>query len=1799
MNPFLTNDNPFKTSSNDKPKPVSIYEKPLGQTSFGTTHTHIKNTSNIFSPFSQNIFQNNNNNNEYNPFATNTNTKNNKTSENRTIIIKEQSNPDNTKIVQTTKTYIIDGDNINKDEINEKLNHKLFQGNNMTNDKNEFIEGEDATEIIEKRIPGSKSTTTTTKTTATTTTTTITKIISDGKTLTKTEKVTKVEKGGHNNIDNDNEGDLFSKKIETIPSSSTKIIINSNNMENNENSKKRLFQNIISCDNYEDNSDGQNMNDSNDVKNTFEYQVITAENGIENEDEYIDNNDNENDNDINTNININNHINFTATNNNNNNNNPVTVSFGGINFGAPKTAKYTPLSSSKVEFGINKTNSNQNQNNNNDSNMSDSIDKSSEQGFPSFAVNNEADNIIQPLSNNDNVKFGFVENKNDINKTPQKTNNLKLEDHNIKFGFIQNEQPKKENKIIVKEDNKGENMEVEPGEIVDNENGEIKGDNIEIIIKEKNEEINQNKKDDKKDDIKKEDNKKEEKEDKEKEKEEEKIKPESYFQKSLFNNNENMQVEGSSLFNQKLFQNDTNHNNNNQPTNSKSLFPGLFTNNNFSLNFNSPNNSQKIEENFFTKNKISSSLTNSNKENLFGEEGQKSGTFTLFSQESKNSINDESNKENEKKPTLGDIIREGGVFNADSEKNTEKENNQIKESTKDNTKAAFSFPSFGESSNNKTNVSPFTDYINDNKGKNFITGDNKENKNNIGNNSLFSFNNSSNSFNINSNSTNPFAKVIGETNNNNKSVVNSLGNKPEQKIENKNLFSSIVTTKSYELEKPKNEENNPDKKTEEKKSIFSTCSSNFFNAKKDQKPLDNENKSSSSLFPGLPFDKNKSEINIGGKPSSLFPGLNSQILIDQNVNKASSSLFPGLNNNNSINIFGSDDNKSKPLFPGGSSANKTLNIFGDNKEFSNDKKEEKKDENEFRLFNSQTKIENKNEKSDTESISLGGSNPKTTATSIYILRNGSNQIKNDDEKDTNKNENETEINAIKSDRPLLNNIITAENDENKNEDIKPDNNNEKKEEENDEQSMEIDNIEINLKRNLTESITQGTQEDKNKNKKNVLLSDIIISKKEDEEKNKQKTNDGSLLGKDFINNDKKNGGNSLFNTNLVEKVKNDESTTQKKPAIKSLFGGLFQNENNKGFESLFSNNNSNSNLFDDNNNKHASIFSDNNNNSIFGNNSGGLFGNSGGLFGDTKNTNTGFFEGLKNNDENENEKEDKDDKKNEKENNVTETKENKENKENKVNSEIKDSKEKIEIKFNKDNGGLFGSDNFGGLFANQKNNNDENNENGNKDKDKDINESANLFGNNNGKSIFGGFSGINTSSNLNILGTETTPIKASTLFKKEIEKEKKEKEKKEIIYKNEGRIKEYGKQIEFELFNSKNYESKKEEEEENEYDQNENVEETEKVEENEKDDQNRKENENENMEEIEKDEEEEKDDDKIGNENVEETEKEEHKKEEEEENEEEGEGEGEGEDNRGIFNGETLVKQNSESESEKNDQNEKNSKLKEDQEEIEKEEESEEEEKEKESDIELSIEEEYNSSQNIQNKSSSSDIKDSNNSNMKIISRELTVRKPVSRQMYSDLIQKLYEITDERQNRINLKEEYAVTIYKNTLDKYLKNLEDLIIEMKQKYILTLIKKHFEKDPNKKKQIIIEANIPKIRNNVKRTFKELIIFIKNNLELPNRKYYYLQILNILNKYEVIGEDEIQKMIKLNKKNRLNNGIVDGKVSKKGNKNGLKKYNDKEKESWIMAKKSNGISFKIFTFVIPLFYIANYIYANFKD
>ena len=197
--------------------------------------------------------------------------------------------------------------------------------------------------------------------------------------------------------------------------------------------------------------------------------------------------------------------------------------------------------------------------------------------------------------------------------------------------------------------------------------------------------------------------------------------------------------------------------------------------------------------------------------------------------------------------------------------------------------------------------------------------------------------------------------------------------------------------------------------------------------------------------------------------------------------------------------------------------------------------------------------------------------------------------------------------------------------------------------------------------------------------------------------------------------------------------------------------------------------------------------------------------------------------------------------------------------------------------------------------------------------------------------------------------------------------------------------------------------------------------------------------------------------------------------------------------------------------------------------------------------------------------------------------------KPLNRKMYSNLIQKMYNIANNHHNKINLKEKNCISIYINKLNEYMKELEDKIIQMKKTYIITLIKKHFEKNENKKIKIKLEANIPKKRNEVKKVFNQLMELIRNNLEIQHQKYCYIQIMKILEKYKAINDDEINKIKKLIQ-------------HKKNNKRKKEKGNDKnnnDNRNWIYSQASNKkVMFKIFSFIIPFAYIINYIYANIK-
>ena len=207
--------------------------------------------------------------------------------------------------------------------------------------------------------------------------------------------------------------------------------------------------------------------------------------------------------------------------------------------------------------------------------------------------------------------------------------------------------------------------------------------------------------------------------------------------------------------------------------------------------------------------------------------------------------------------------------------------------------------------------------------------------------------------------------------------------------------------------------------------------------------------------------------------------------------------------------------------------------------------------------------------------------------------------------------------------------------------------------------------------------------------------------------------------------------------------------------------------------------------------------------------------------------------------------------------------------------------------------------------------------------------------------------------------------------------------------------------------------------------------------------------------------------------------------------------------------------------------------------------------KEEDSDLNLSIEEE-----DILN---DKEIVPTNKLSSKISNKKDKNKKLFSRNKYSNLIKKLYDITNNRQIKIKSEGKYNNTKNKKILDKYIKELEDKIIEMKNLYIKILNKNHFEKDKKKSEKIIKEANVPKKRNEVKKIYKELISLISHKIKSEeNKKYYYLFILKLLKKYKKIKKEEF-----------INENI--------------------------QQRSKSDIFFKIFMAALPLIYVISYIYA----
>ena len=176
------------------------------------------------------------------------------------------------------------------------------------------------------------------------------------------------------------------------------------------------------------------------------------------------------------------------------------------------------------------------------------------------------------------------------------------------------------------------------------------------------------------------------------------------------------------------------------------------------------------------------------------------------------------------------------------------------------------------------------------------------------------------------------------------------------------------------------------------------------------------------------------------------------------------------------------------------------------------------------------------------------------------------------------------------------------------------------------------------------------------------------------------------------------------------------------------------------------------------------------------------------------------------------------------------------------------------------------------------------------------------------------------------------------------------------------------------------------------------------------------------------------------------------------------------------------------------------------------------------------------------------------------------------------MIKKLYRITEKKKNDIEIPEKKTITLYDNALNQFLKDFEEKIINLKKGYIEALVKKHFEKLPSKKREIVLAINLPKRRNELKKTYREMIEVISKKLEKENQKYYYIVIMEILKKYEIIQNQEINN---------------EHKILAQKYKNKLEKKNKKKGKNYC-----NYFSSALFLIVIPAFFITYYLMSNAK-
>ena len=214
------------------------------------------------------------------------------------------------------------------------------------------------------------------------------------------------------------------------------------------------------------------------------------------------------------------------------------------------------------------------------------------------------------------------------------------------------------------------------------------------------------------------------------------------------------------------------------------------------------------------------------------------------------------------------------------------------------------------------------------------------------------------------------------------------------------------------------------------------------------------------------------------------------------------------------------------------------------------------------------------------------------------------------------------------------------------------------------------------------------------------------------------------------------------------------------------------------------------------------------------------------------------------------------------------------------------------------------------------------------------------------------------------------------------------------------------------------------------------------------------------------------------------------------------------------------------------------------------------------------------------------------------MNKHFSKRKPISRISYSNLIKRMLHITEKNINDIDEEPNKSDNRYNEIIENYINNLEQNLLQMKNEYIYALVKKHYYKNKNMKMIILIQENIPQKRNNVKKTFNDLIGLIKDKSmdDEENQKYYYNIIVVLLTKYMNISDEDFNKAKKLYKENRLETlkNIV---YIIKDNKD------DKEvilNNGWVSHQNTKKINaMKLFTCVLPLAFVGAYIYNFIKS